>query len=267
MAMAPAPAPARALRLQSLFCVATAAFLHPTTTTTSPRRRGDPVPPAAALARHGASSPVRRRAVVTEGAALGARPKSKWDDLVDEDDEDDAAGDDRIPADMQYTEANIQRQADNYNRLEAVGGEAAVKDVYVRTPGQKEWWLLGKIAHISDVSTEQAIARQWPLIERHAWAIRVPERPLADLGKPFEVWYAPGHTELSASLNNPSVEFTRARDPETGGSDVQAAVVGFVGKVYNTGEDDPVFFVERNVADGSCLEGMEVQGDWVQRPE
>ena len=67
----------------------------------------------------------------------------------------------------------------------------------------------------ADVPPKQAIARQWPLIERHAWAIRVPERPLADLGKPFEVWYAPGHMELSASLNNPSVEFTRARDPET----------------------------------------------------
>ena len=34
----------------------------------------------------------------------------KWDDLVNEDDEDDTAGDDRIPADMQHTEANIRRQ-------------------------------------------------------------------------------------------------------------------------------------------------------------
>ena len=43
--------------------------------------------------------------------------------------------------------------------------------------------------------------------------------------------------------------------------------MGFVGKVYNMGQDDPVFFVERNVADGSCLEGIEDQDDWVPRPE
>ena len=46
----------------------------------------------------------------------------------------------------------LHRQTDNYDRLEAVGGEAAVKDVYIRTPGQKEWWLVRKNAHIPGIS-------------------------------------------------------------------------------------------------------------------
>jgi hypothetical protein len=44
------------------------------------------------------------------------------------------------------------------------------------------------------------------------------------------------------------------------------ALVGFVGKVYTGGEDDPLFFVERNVEDGSVLD-YEVEGDWILRSE
>merc|ERR1711971_1209198 len=81
-------------------------------------------------------------------SSLRARPKSKWDNLVDDDDDDDAASteDAHLPPDMEYTMENIRRQADTYDRLEAVGGRDAVKDIYVRAPGKKEWWLLGKIA-------------------------------------------------------------------------------------------------------------------------
>ena len=36
--------------------------------------------------------------------------------------------------------------------------------------------------------------------------------------------------------------------------------------MYTGGEDDPSFFVERNVEDGSVLD-YEVEGDWILRSE
>lgn len=89
-------------------------------------------------------------------SALYARPKSKWDDLTDEDDDDDYETNESkssssvdVPKDMLYTEANIRRQADTYDQLVAVGGPGVVNDVYVRAPGGKEWWLVGKVARVS----------------------------------------------------------------------------------------------------------------------
>mmetsp|Transcript_4554 Transcript_4554/g.10203 ORF Transcript_4554/g.10203 Transcript_4554/m.10203 type:complete len:270 (-) Transcript_4554:457-1266(-) len=209
--------------------------------------------------------------------SLHARPKDKWDDLVDEDDDDEISTNDSIPAnkienmpsDMMYIESNIRRQANTFDQLESIGGP--VNDVYVRAPGKIEWWLVGKVARISDVSPEQAIERQWPLIERHVWALRLPVRPsLSDLSTPFEVWYAPGNSELEAARNNPNIQFTKAFNYLTmyNGDDVKASFVGFVGKVYDEQGGEPMFFVERNVRDGSCLRGREItEGDWVLRSE
>ena len=91
-----------------------------------------------------------------------AWPKSKWDDLVDEDEydfDDDtdtneasspfAFNNEDVPRDMLYNEVNIRRQADTYDQLESIGGNDVVNDVYVRAPGKKEWWLVGKVARIS----------------------------------------------------------------------------------------------------------------------
>ena len=98
------------------------------------------------------------RATATHNFSLQARPKNKWDDLVDEDDDDDDDNyfisdnkSDKIlpPPDMTYTEANIRRQADTYDQLVNVGGEDVVNDVYVRAPGGRQWWLVGKVARVS----------------------------------------------------------------------------------------------------------------------
>lgn len=82
---------------------------------------------------------------------MHARPKSKWDDLTDdEDDVDDTAActiSQNIPPDMTYTERNIRRQANTFDQLESIGGP--IHDVYARAPGEKEWWLVGKIARVS----------------------------------------------------------------------------------------------------------------------
>lgn len=216
-------------------------------------------------------------AFIENASSLYARPKSKWDDLIDEDDEDDVtstkesihANDRNMPSDMTYIESNIRRQADTYDQLESIGGQDAINDIYVRAPGGRQWWLVGKIARISDVSPEQAIERQWPLIERHEWALRLPVRQKSNLSARFEVWYAPGNSELEAAQNNPKIQFTKAFNYLTqyNGDDVQASFVGFVGKVYDERIGEPLFFVERNVVDGSCLIGREMEGDWVLRSE
>lgn len=120
-------------------------------------------------------------------------------------------------------------------------------------------WLLSSL----DVSPEAAIERQWPLIERHIWALRLPIRPLSNLSNPFEVWYAPGDTEYDAAKNDPKIKFTKCSSVLSyGGTDVKKELVGFVGKVYMGGKEDPMLFVERNM-DGSCLENRYCQGDWV----
>ncbi|KAL7536734.1 hypothetical protein ACHAWF_011426 [Thalassiosira exigua] len=201
--------------------------------------------------------------------SVQARPKSKWDDLADEDDEGGLNNENtNVSPDMLYTEVNIRRQASTYDQLEALGGKDLINDVYVRAPGEREWWLVGKVAHVSDVSPEQAIERQWPLIERHVWALRIPVRPTSNLSTPFEVWYAPGDTELEAARNNPKIQFSRVSNVSFhGGANVNASFVGFVGKAYNEQRGEPFFFVERNVIDGSCLREREIPGDWLLKSE
>eukprot|EP00984_Skeletonema_dohrnii_P001089 scaffold339_cov132-Skeletonema_dohrnii-CCMP3373.AAC.12 len=200
---------------------------------------------------------------------LDARPKSKWDFLDDEDEhEEDEAQElsNSVPADMMYTEANIRRQAITYDQLEQIGGKDVINDVYVRAPDEKEWWLVGKVARVSDVSPEQAIERQWPLIERHVWALRIPIRPTSDLSSPFECWYAPGDSEYDAARNDPTVKFTKVSGLLLyNGEDVKASLCGFVGKAYDRGE--PMLFVERNTVTGKALKDKEMGGDWLLQSE
>jgi hypothetical protein len=80
-----------------------------------------------------------------------ARPKSKWDLLDDEEDETDGEGSNAIevPPDMTYIESNIKRQMATYDKLYEIGGQDIINDVYVRAEGEKEWWLVGKVARVS----------------------------------------------------------------------------------------------------------------------
>lgn len=169
-----------------------------------------------------------------------------------------------VPRDMRYEEANIRRQAETFDLLVDAGGEDVIDDVYVRSGGKKEWWLVGKVARVSDVSPEQAIERQWPLIDRHVWALRLPVRSPSDITSPLEVWYAPGNTELDAARNDPNLTFVQVMPEKCeGAAAVAAPLVGFVGKTYGTGA--PVFFVKRNVEDGTPC-GVELEGDWMPSP-
>lgn len=75
---------------------------------------------------------------------------------------------------------------------------------------------------------------------------------------PFEVWYAPGDSEESDAASQP---FTKVSNSLLyGGADCNASFVGFIGKVYEERRGEPLFFVERNVADGSVLREREGEG-------
>mmetsp|Transcript_16906 Transcript_16906/g.34207 ORF Transcript_16906/g.34207 Transcript_16906/m.34207 type:complete len:127 (+) Transcript_16906:787-1167(+) len=116
-----------------------------------------------------------------------------------------------------------------------------------------------------DISPEQAIERQWPVIDRHVWALRLPVRLTSERNSPVEVWYAPGDSELDAARNDPNVKFTKVEKEKCeGASEVAVTLVGFVGKVYDARRGEPMFFVERDVRTGGVLIGRKIEGDWVE---
>jgi hypothetical protein len=113
------------------------------------------------------------------------RQPSKWDLLEDTDADGDAnanAEDDAedglfeytpAPPDMTYEPRNVKRAHETFLAIRGAAGKALTTDVYVQVPNNPEvFWYTGKVVRVSDVSLEQCIARQWPMIERHAANMR-----------------------------------------------------------------------------------------------
>ena len=75
---------------------------------------------------------------------------------------------------MAYIQENITRQMINYENIRKAGGKDVVNDVYVRNPKLPSLlWYVGKVARCTGtVSLENAIAKQWNLIEEHAARLR-----------------------------------------------------------------------------------------------
>jgi hypothetical protein len=155
---------------------------------------------------------------------------SKWDNLVDEDDND--AGP-PIPPDMKYVERNVMRQHQNFVAIREAGGKEMTNDVYVREPSSGIFWFAGKVARVSDVSLADAVARQWPLIEQHAANLRPLE--LYPHRGTLEIWTAPGDSELDVAYNRPSIVFEKMSREMT--TNIKNAMVGFSGEVYQEGEE------------------------------
>ena len=84
-----------------------------------------------------------------------------------------------------------------------------------------------------DVSVEDAVARQWPLIEQHAANLR-PIELYPHLGQ-LEIWTAPGDSELEVAYNRPSTVFMKMS--REGGKDVTTTMIGFQGEVYQQDEE------------------------------
>mmetsp|Transcript_19139 Transcript_19139/g.45310 ORF Transcript_19139/g.45310 Transcript_19139/m.45310 type:complete len:219 (+) Transcript_19139:152-808(+) len=166
-----------------------------------------------------------------------------------------SGGDDFIPlspekrpppqgGDMAYVRDNITRQMDNYLQIRKVGwpSEDCINDCYVRNPRLSTFWFVGKVAKTHDVSLQQAVARQWNLIEEHATRLR----PI-ELGRSFgscEVWVAPGDTEFQVAENDPNIRLERMERSVDDCDSVKTFEVGLnLEVVTNRGAG---FFVVRN---------------------
>ena len=108
-------------------------------------------------------------------------------------------------------------------------------DVYVREPGEETFWYTGKVARVTDVTLEQAVARQWPLIEQHAANLR-PIELFPSRGR-LEVWTAPGDSELEVAYNRPTLQMKKMEKNVDGADTIKNSLIGFQGEVYQKGEE------------------------------
>lgn len=160
---------------------------------------------------------------------------SKWDNLVDEDDDEN-----RITIsfpDMKYLERNVMRQHQHFCDIRQAGGKELTNDVYAREPSSNVYWFVGKVARVSDIPLEQAVARQWSLIEQHAANLR-PIELYPHRGQ-LELYTAPGDSELEVAYNRPSIVFEKWNKDAISDNNVKIKniMVGFSGEVYEQNEE------------------------------
>jgi hypothetical protein len=162
---------------------------------------------------------------------------SKWDNLVDEDDDyDNTIPVEPVAPDMTYVERNLKRAHKTFFAIRSVGGKEMTNDVYVRDPNDIElFWYTGKVARVSDVTLEECIARQWPMIERHAANLRPKE--LLKKGGQLQIWTAPGDSEFDVAYNRPSLKLIQMKRQVEGAEKLKNALIGFQGEVYQKGEE------------------------------
>jgi len=154
---------------------------------------------------------------------------SKWDNLVDEDEGP------PVPYDMKYVERNVRRQHENFVAIREAGGASLTNDVYVQEPNTDIFWFVGKVARVSDVTVEQAVSRQWNLIETHATNLR-PLELFSSRGS-LEIWTAPGDSELEVAYNRPDIVFQKMeREVNDGTGKIKNNRLGFQGEMYGPGE-------------------------------
>eukprot|EP00934_Nitzschia_sp_Nitz4_P002953 Nitzschia sp. Nitz4//scaffold1_size375055//218831//219664//NITZ4_000289-RA/size375055-processed-gene-0.370-mRNA-1//1//CDS//3329541084//2943//frame0 len=173
------------------------------------------------------------------------RQPTKWDLVEDDDDDDDV---EKVkdtmdytptPPDMRYNPGNCKRSSENYMAIREVGGVDLVNDVYVREPGSEVCWYIGKVARVSGVSLEDCIARQWPIIERHAANLRPMD--LFPCRGIMEILTADGDSEMEVAYNRPNIVFQNHVKRVFGNPDfpshVKPSEVGFRGETYVGAED------------------------------
>lgn len=161
---------------------------------------------------------------------------SKWDNLVDEDEEFEAQGPE-VARDMRYVEFNIMRQNKHFVAIRETGGAIMTNDVYARDPGTDIYWFCGKVARISDVSLERAVARQYALVEEHSCRLRPLE--LYKKRGSIELWTAPGDSEMGVAYNRPNIQFVKMKrcNEVDGAEAVRNIEIGFQGEMYDSDEE------------------------------
>ena len=226
------------------------------------------------------NSPSHKQAVITRihrGSGGGTFTSSisstqlhgkDWDKILaeEEDDQNDNSSSpnkENIPFDMRYNLRNCQRAQQTFQAIRQAGPGAPAADVYGRDrgaavstsqspqqPPEAVFWFLGKVAHVSDVSLEECVARQWPLIQQHAANLRPLDLFPAVTSGQLELWCAtPPDSELDVAYNRPGVVFTKMEQDVPGADKIKTSLIGFRGEVYEGGEEG--FRTWRSAVDGS----------------
>ena len=163
--------------------------------------------------------------------------------------------------DMEYNTKNIMRQSKHFREIVAVDKDAAY-DVYVqdvkRTPNL--FWYIGKIAYCSGTCTlEDAISRQWTLIQEHAARLRPVELGNTAFGQ-LQIWMAPFSSEVEMSDPNSKTNLflpSRLNGPR---SDISNKEVGFIAEVvtnrgvgfYIMRDSDGKAVIQKNDQSNDC---------------
>jgi hypothetical protein len=158
-----------------------------------------------------------------------------WDKIIEDDEDEDDDENDGVPFDMQYNERNVIRQNKNFLAIREAAGSELTNDMYCRDPKSNIFWFIGKIARVSDVPVEQAVARQWSLINTHASNLRPIE--LYPGRKVLELWSAPGDSEMKVVYNDPELTFIKMERKVQGADAVKNIMVGYQGELYQAGEE------------------------------
>lgn len=168
--------------------------------------------------------------------------------LIDEDDDDDLQfNGPPVPRDMKYNMFNIQRQRENFESIKTVAGNDLTNDVYARDPKTDTFWFVGKVARVSDIPLEKAVARQWSMIEEHSARLRPIE--LYPTWGSLQLWVAPGDSELDVAYCKPEVQFIQMFDVDDATA-VRNVEVGFAGELYESDEEG---FRTTRTADGKAV--------------
>lgn len=158
-----------------------------------------------------------------------------WDKIIEDDEDEDADENDGVPFDMQYNERNVVRQNKNFLAIREAAGNELTNDLYCRDPKSNIFWFIGKVARVSDVTVDQAVTRQWPMINEHASNLRPIE--LFPARKFLELWAAPGDSEMQVVYNDPNLIFRKMERKINGADAVKNTMVGYQGELYQAGEE------------------------------
>ena len=162
---------------------------------------------------------------------------------------------------MRYMEFNLIRQDKHFSAIRGAGGVEMTNDVYARDPETSSFWFIGKVARVSDVSLEKALARQYFLILEHGARLRPLE--LYPKKESIEIWTAPGDSEMDVAYNRAHIKFMKMKGPQSvpGADEVKNSFVGFQGELYESGEEG---FRTLRREDGLPLK-QEIQADGEKR--
>jgi len=218
---------------------------------------------------------VHTRPVIKNWSRTGSAPRitclfeKNWDKILAEEDDDQGKKMAQIPFDMRYNQRNCERAQKTFAAIRSAGPGAPAADIYgcdsaSAKNGEAIFWYLGKVAHVSDVSLEQCVARQWPLIQQHASNLRPLELFPAWTNDSLELWCAPADSEMDVAYNRPEVTFAKMTDDVPGADKIKTNLIGFQGEVYEGGEEG--FRSFRKVSDGSPAR-PEITGSPVQQDE